>query len=53
VRIVYGRFDCLHGILGSGGRFAYGTQIPGFGGMIRTLLTLEPGAVEGLSVLLR
>jgi hypothetical protein len=53
VRIVHGRFECLYGILGSGGRFTYGTQIPGFGGMIRTLLTLEPGTAEKLSVLLR
>jgi hypothetical protein len=53
VRVVHGSFDCLHGTFGSGSRFAYCTQIPGFGEMIRALFTLEPGTVEKIAAPLR
>ena len=53
VRVVHGRFECLHGTFGPGSRFAYCTQIPGFGRMIRALFMLEPGTVDKITAHLR
>ncbi len=47
LRIVFGEADGLVGMLGSDQRFHYAAAIPGFGGAMQKLMTLEFGkAVE-------
>jgi hypothetical protein len=47
-KVVHGSVDCLYGTFGAPLRFAYGTQIPGFDGMIRALLALEGGMAQAI-----
>lgn len=43
IKIAHGECDGMFGTFGSTGRYTYGGVIPGFSGMLKTLLETKPG----------